>query len=231
MSTQLLEKPGKVHELCDDLESLWFVFLYEALHFVKHDQPSGISMDLVFDQVERCPKTGTHTGGAGKTQLYNSQATTVASIAFASGPLTALVQKMYKLFRRLSVHCGKQDFEMSMEGGTEVKGFPDLEDCKKVQELFQEALDSPGWSAHDKVEDQYPPNKHLTPRELTILALSFRNSAFEQWPDSGEPSGTKRKRDENEDEDEGEGEGNPPDSPLPPKANRRKRASRRKVRR
>ena len=71
MSTWLLYKPGKAHELCDDLESLWFVLLFEGLHFVKHNNPGAIKMATIFDQVEEPQKLGeTHTGGVGKRDLF-----------------------------------------------------------------------------------------------------------------------------------------------------------------
>jgi hypothetical protein len=52
MSTRLLTTyEFKIHELRDDLESLWFVLLYEALHFVRHNSLFGIHMGDIFNQV------------------------------------------------------------------------------------------------------------------------------------------------------------------------------------
>ena len=52
-----LPGPGNIHELCDGLESFWFVLLFEGLHFVKHHKLSGIWMAIVFDYVDECSPT------------------------------------------------------------------------------------------------------------------------------------------------------------------------------
>ena len=229
MSTRLLTVPGKVHELCDDLESLWFVFLYEALHFVKHNEPPGIDMHTIFDHINICQKTGAHTGGLGKRDLYSFGQRVVANIAFTSQPFTTLIGEMYLLFKTLSKHYEKQDDAMLWQDDiaqddieqeyTIVKNVPKLKDCAEIKRLFKKALDSKEWSETcDKVEDQYPPNEHLTPKEKNTVALSHLKHALGRSPYSNEPSGTKRKREEDKDESEGDLLGIPP-SPQNKKPN------------
>jgi len=49
MFIQLLSIPGKICKLCDDLESHFFIMLYNALCFVEHNKPSHLDMKLISD--------------------------------------------------------------------------------------------------------------------------------------------------------------------------------------
>src|SRR5690348_15272907 len=101
MSTRLLAQPGKAHELCDDLESLWFVLLFEGLHYVKHNEPSGIDMELIFDQAKISFTSGDHTGGVGKRDLYGvGHDLMTKHLKFDSKPFTTLIREMYLCFRQ-----------------------------------------------------------------------------------------------------------------------------------
>ena len=244
MSTRLLTVPANVHELCDDLESLWFVLLYEALHFVKHNDPPGIDMHSTFDQFVICPKTGAHTGGMGKRDLYASSSgqRVVMTIAFESQPFTTLIKDMYLLFKTLVKHYAEQDDAIMLQGGTVMEPVPKkLRNCEAIKTLFATALKSKGWKEGDKAEDQYPTKKNTTPGEKDVHARSYLphlNSAFGQSLDSGEISGMKRKRGGDEDEGKGgseskggsggESDGDPPDSPSPPKGKKPKIKSKKK---
>jgi hypothetical protein len=219
MSTELLAVPEKVHELCDDLESLWFSLLYEALHFVKHNTPPLLDVDTIFDYISICPTTGAHNGGMGKAHLYRGHGRKlVTTIEFTNQPFTTLIWEMHSLFRSLFRYYDEQGGEIvaltqdntaqddTEQDNTVAKNIPKLKDCAEVKRIFKEALDSKGWSEScDKVEDQYPPNECLTPKEENTVALSHLESALGRSPCSDEPSGTKRKREENERESEGEG--------------------------
>jgi hypothetical protein len=196
MSTRLLTKPGSVHELCDDLESLWFVLLYEGLHFVKHNKPYEIRMGILFDQVDVCEMTGIHMGGLGKRDMYTAGGDLMTeTLSFESKPFTTLVGQVYELFQTLNAYylALRRRANPNKEGLDEpIVRKPS--GCAEIQRLFQEALDTEGWpKSCDKVEDQYPPKKSLTPEEKENVAFSYVNYAVRQ-PD--EPSGTKRKREE-----------------------------------
>jgi len=197
MSTRLLARPGKVHELCDDLESLWFVLLFEGLHYVKHNDPIGIKMATLFDYVDVCLKTGTHTGGAGKHNLYTSDMGLMTRILkFDSNPFTTLVRQMYMLFKSLDAYYMAQDNE-EMPSNYLKENVGKLDSCAEIERLLREALNSDEWpESCDKVEDQYPPIKHLTPKQKDTVALSYVNRSLVP---SGEPSGVKRKREEEDD--------------------------------
>ena len=202
MSTRLLTTPGKAHELRDDLESLWFVLLYEALHFVKHNKPPGIQMDIIFDQVRACPTTGVHTGGLGKRDLYSfGDILMTRTLDFGNKPFNSLVGQVYHLFQTLNLYYMERSLAKNQEGGYNspvVNCVKKLDDCMEIERLLREALSAEGWpESCDKVQDHYPPKKHLTPEEKDTIALGFVNSPFRE---PGEPSGTKRKREEEEED-------------------------------
>jgi hypothetical protein len=221
MSTRLLTTPGKIHELCDDLESVWFVLLYLDLHFVKHNMPSGINMASIFDHVDVSLTSGTHRGGLGKRDLYASGAALMTRrLRFSSKPMTSLVRHMYRLFRSLHAHYVKEDDEAhpskddsEEDASNEDNSDEDFEEhnpkesvnrnveklrsCEEMKKLLRRALGSERWpKSCDKVEDQYPPNIRPTSKQKETIAFSYVNCSLEP----GEPSGTKRKREVLEEE-------------------------------
>lgn len=203
MSTALLSTPGKVHELCDDLESHFFVVLYGSLHFLKHVRPSRLNMKFIFDHAFISPVTGTHVGGEGKESMYNKG----LKVEFESEPLTGLVRALLTLFGSLNDHnyCdnGRKEPSPSV-----VKDVEKLKDCAEIKRLYVEALESEGWPAVcDKVEDQYPPTSRLTSQQKETVALSYFSGNLTTEPSSG-----KRKR-----KDDGL-----PAPPPPPPQRRRK---------
>jgi len=197
MSTQLLTKPGKVHELCDDLESFWFVLLFEGLHFVKHNRPSGTMILTLFDYVAVSPTTGTLTGGTGKFVLYTrKKALMTDTLKFDSAPFTALIRKMYLRFKALDAYYmaqgnGETPNEFLQEN------FRKMGSCADIKEILEEALGSEEWPVScDKVEDQYRPIGRPASEQKDTIALSYASRSL--MP-PGEPSGgVKRKREEEE---------------------------------
>jgi hypothetical protein len=70
MSTRQLTNPGSRHTITDDLESHYFVLMWTALHWVKHNEPHRpcIDMENIFDQQRPMPDCDDIVeGGAGKT--------------------------------------------------------------------------------------------------------------------------------------------------------------------
>jgi len=190
MSTRLLRVHGKVHELSDDLESHFFVLLFEALHFVEHNKPHGVFMQEIFDHVNVDPETGHHTGGGGKVIFYSTGSPIVNHrLEFTSKPFTTLIRGLYRLFKSLhQYHAAKEDdTEPSKSDATNVEK---LQGFTGVAELFDGALKSEGWPTEcDKVLDQYPPTKDLNSKQKDTVALSYLNQSLVPVPSSG-----KRKR-------------------------------------
>ena len=200
MSTELLHTPGKVHTLYDDLESHFFVILYNALHFLKHVRPPGLNMESIFDDAFISPVTGFHYGGRGKRGMYDSH-----DFTFESKPLTGLICALLELFRSLKnyscKHFKKERFP------TAVEDVEKLKDCAEIKRLYAEALGSKGWpTVCDKVEDRYPPTRCSTSQQTEPVVLSY----FGCGP-TAEPSAGKRKRED--------------DAPLQPQQRRKKKRS------
>ena len=168
MSTRLLSTPRKVHELSDDLESHFFVTFYVALHFVKHNKPSGLNMKHIFDFGFISGNTGTHRGGGGKANMYDQG----FLVEFASEQFTCLVRAIFKLFSSFKEYhaCNAKGDDPSP---AEVSAVEKLKDCGEIRRHFMEALEKTGWPAScDKVQDQYIPTNRLTSEQKETVALS-----------------------------------------------------------
>ena len=194
MSTQLLSSPGKAHELCDDLESLWFVLLFESLHFVKHNKPDQIEMATLFDD-HKVNSAGVHVGGGGKRGLYHSGLLVNKMLKFECTPFTILIRQIYQLFRSLEAHYVAQEDD-AVPSDPVKKDVRKLESCAGIQDLLAAALNSEGWSTCDKVEDQYPPTRRPTPQRKETVALSYVSHSLVP---SGAHSGGGRKREVEDD--------------------------------
>jgi len=189
MSTQLLTVGEKVHELSDDLESHFFVLLFEGLHFVQHNKPWGISMNL-FDEVYVNPETGNHTGGIAKSVFYSCGYGRVnRQLEFTSKPFTTLIRGLYRLFGNLELcHIAKlNEVAPASDSEGEVEK---LKGGVGVAALFDEALRSKEWPTEcDKVLDQYPPIIRSDPERRDTVQLSHFNESPVPEPPNG-----KRKR-------------------------------------
>ena len=98
MSTRLLATPGSRHTITDDLESHFFVLMWTALHWVKHNRPgnSKINMEYIFDQ--QLPYVdGIVMGGAGKVRMYESK-NSLCKVEFTCKPFNNLFWGLWMLF-------------------------------------------------------------------------------------------------------------------------------------
>ena len=181
---------GKVHELNDDLESHFFVLLFESLHFVEHNKPYGIFLQNLFDQVNVDPETGNHSGGEGKVSFYSSKFIIMnEQLKFTSKPFTTLIRGLYHLFTSLHEYHVAKDKKKNPDE-SDVKNVEKLEGCVGIVALFDEALKDEEWPTKcDKVLDQYPPIRRLKPEQKDTVALSYFNESLVTEPSSG-----KRKR-------------------------------------
>jgi len=190
MSTQLLTVRGKVHGLSDDLESHFFVLLFESLHFVEHNKPHGIFTESIFDHIDVDPETGSHGGGIGKVALYTSKFDIMDKrLKFTSKPFTTLIWGLYQLFVSLHHYCSAKRRKRNPDE-SDVRNVGKMEGCVGVVALFDEALKSEEWPTEcDKVLDQYPPTEPSEPEQRDSVALSHFNNPLVPEPPNG-----KRKR-------------------------------------
>ena len=194
-STRLHFNSRKVHELCDDLESLWFVLLFECLHFVKHNKPKNLDMPTIYT-FDGSVWSRNDYPGLGKWDLYHRGPLMPRVLEFDSKPFTALIRRIYRLFESLGDYCSEQDGGET-PSDSEMEDFRKLENCKEIERLFEEALSSKEWPTDcDKVEDQYPPVVEMTPRQMDIIAMSYVNRPVAH---PGVLPAGKRKREEEDD--------------------------------
>jgi len=99
MSTKLLTSPGSRHTITDDLESHYFVLMWTALHWVKHNRPGDpfVGMERIFDH--QWPlANGIVKGGAGKVAMYESRDSELRDVEFACEPFNKLFWDLWTLF-------------------------------------------------------------------------------------------------------------------------------------
>lgn len=99
MSTRLLINPEASHTITDDLESHFFVLMWAALHWVKHDlsgQPC-IDMEFIFNE-QRTGPNGFFKGGAGKVLMYGERNSELCGVKFACKPFNDLFWDLWELF-------------------------------------------------------------------------------------------------------------------------------------
>jgi len=101
MSTRLLTDPGSKHTITDDLESHYFVLMWTALHWVRHNRPgnSGIDMEHIFDQQRPVPG-GLVKGGGGKVEMYGTRESELHRVEFSCKPFDDLFWELWMLFAR-----------------------------------------------------------------------------------------------------------------------------------
>ena len=95
-------EPGSRHTITDDLESHYFVLMWTALHWVKHNQlgDSRVDMENIFDQQRSLPGPGGIVkGGAGKLQMYVSRNSELRGVEFVCKPFNELFWNLWTLFR------------------------------------------------------------------------------------------------------------------------------------
>ena len=99
MSTRLLTDSGAKHTITDDLESHYFVLMWTALRWVRHNKPgdSAIDMEHIFDQQRLLPG-GIIKGGAGKVEMYGSRESELHEVEFSCRPFDELFWELWMLF-------------------------------------------------------------------------------------------------------------------------------------
>ena len=179
MSTKLLECPGSKHTLSDDLESHFFVLMWTALHWVKHDKAGGIDMEFIFDQ-QRTLAHGIVGGGTGKSYMYLTKQKGLHGIQFSCKPFNKLFWKLWGLFSKYNTQRwaasddGEEDSDFDedsdSDSGSTTNSAPRPEPSvspEKMIKLFETALKRQGWT-DDKVADQFPRTGSVAASRMTL---------------------------------------------------------------
>ena len=157
MSIELLQAdPRREHLLIDDLEALFWVLVFFALHYCKHGNQNILNEGKVFDQSQTRVDDDNEIytdGGLEKASLLTTYRLT--DFPFASQPLKNLITELsgnwanYQA-RRILASRKPEDAEILEILRTEL-GCPAL-----LAEKLRVALKKPGWLPDDVVADQFP---------------------------------------------------------------------------
>lgn len=174
ISTWQLLDPGKIYEVSDELESFFFVILYEGVHWVTHNKPKTLRVKHIFDDVQ-VEADGQQTGGSGKCRMYTVDGNVILQhLEFTKfPPFTDLIRGLFRLFQSLTfvnqANCaGRQGaiFPHDIENANR------LNDCKTVIQLTKDALKRTDWPQEsDKVtSDNYPRKQEVDKVDRVGLA-------------------------------------------------------------
>ena len=152
-STLSLLFSDRIHQLADELESLFFVFLFLALHYVTHNKPYGLNIKDIFDDVGDELDDREHRG-SGKSRMYLVKSNLILhQLKFEqSPPLTDLLRELFRLFQSLTLS------EVGWKTGCpmlykDVVNCHKLMDCRVIIQLMKAALKMPDWPDEcDKVD-------------------------------------------------------------------------------
>ena len=175
ISTRLLQSPGLGHTLTDDLESHFFVLMWVALHWVKHDKAGEIDMELIFDQ-QRPLLHGIIGGGMGKVAMFLTKEQELHNVEFSCEPFEKLFWSLWDLFSEYNKQRwaapGKQkgSLKPNKVTGSGADSAPGPKPSVLPEEmigLFETALELPGWT-NDKVADQFPRAGDVATSRMTL---------------------------------------------------------------
>ena len=158
LSTRQLIHPGATYGVSDELESFFFIILYEGLHRVTHNKPQRLDMPYIFDHVHTMPD-GSQIGGVGKVNMYQARSDMILEeLNFTnSPPFTNLIRELFRLFRSLGfVNAGCTSAEDN-------QNVSKLKDCKGIVRLMKNAVERTGWPEEsDKAtSDNYPRKEEM----------------------------------------------------------------------
>ena len=158
VSTERLLTRGKAYETSDELESFFFIILYEGIHWVIHDKVPGLDPVFIFDTLVVCTD-GRQTGGTGKQNMYTQKYDMILKkLSFKeTPPFTRLVRKLFRLFRSLAIVNRDKRLYRKLQG-RDVANVKRLESWKAVLKLMKDAVESVDWPAeNDKAaNNNYP---------------------------------------------------------------------------
>ncbi|KAF9456881.1 hypothetical protein BDZ94DRAFT_1314745 [Collybia nuda] len=176
-STLNLLKPGKLHNVQDDIESFFHLVLYHGIKCLHHAPLANAhtTMTTIFDECSVDPN-GTYRGGEAKYAMFmNRRHITPDFIFIGNAPLNYWLSFVMGAIKQwvgfempplTANHSYLQDPyftpflsqtnynrpEPSIE-----PSLPTLKDHKKFAEIWELVLGHPKWPENDKTSDQVPP--------------------------------------------------------------------------
>ena len=170
-STAQLLDPGKAYEVSDELESFFFVILYEGVHWIIHNKPGTLNVKHIFDDVQ-VGADGSQTGGVGKQHMYIKGGVILQHLEFTkSPPFTDLIRGLFRLFQSLAiVNCDKDVGRDPRP--LDIANVDELKNCNAVIRLMKNAMNRKDWpEEHDKAaNDNYPRKEEIDKEDRVGLA-------------------------------------------------------------
>ena len=163
ISTARLLDPNKRCEVSDVLESLFFVILYEGIHWVTHNKPT-LDPRYLFDEARTYAGGSRIIGGNGKFRMYTFSPhmdAVLHKLRFErSPPFADLLRELFLLFESLAiVSRNKKSGEKSQD--QDASNVEKLENYRVVIQLMKNAVERVDWpEEHDKaLSDNYPDDR------------------------------------------------------------------------
>ncbi|KAH8099791.1 hypothetical protein BXZ70DRAFT_217601 [Cristinia sonorae] len=157
LSAGLANDPTKEHNILDDLESCYWVLLYQGIHYFR----STAELDALHMFDEHRPKRVLafnrmdFVGGDQKEKHFNVTSMHDAYIRFDSQPFHHLRGRLTSVFRRYyqaNVYEEKEDYEAFLELHTKYLNTLG----RTMLEYINEALQSEAWPPSDAIPDRFP---------------------------------------------------------------------------
>ncbi|THG96898.1 hypothetical protein EW026_g5017 [Hermanssonia centrifuga] len=190
LSIEQLRSETKAHEIHDDLESCFWVFLYAALHHFRH-QPVPFDM-YVFEEVwDRKDKDGTiHFFGGGWKRAALSLGQ-ITDLKFDCAPLTEAIHHVSSIFEEFhgsAAGSSSSDYFGMRARAARAKAHAEMEDPSPLIKFLDAVLDREDWPQEDDaVFDPYPPPKVQSPRKEEEDSYSGQNSLYNNSDHSPSP--------------------------------------------
>ncbi|KAF9643904.1 hypothetical protein BDM02DRAFT_3263846 [Thelephora ganbajun] len=162
----------RIYEASDELESFFFVILYEAVHWVSHNKPERLNIKFIFDDV-RVHDDGRQTGGLGKQDMYTMDADVILQNLkfYKSPPFTDLIRGLFRLFQSLAI--ANYDKKLGRDPQPQDAANVDkLKNCKAIIQLMKNAVERADWpEVCDKAaKDNYPRKGEVDKEDRVGLA-------------------------------------------------------------
>jgi hypothetical protein len=156
MSTAQLQDRRSPYQVSDELESFFFVILYQGFHWVVHEELNSVNVNRIFEDVR--VHNGRQIGGGEKEFIYTQNPGAILTeLRFKSPPFTDLIRELFRLFRSLAL-TNRYKAIARRPYSQDAANVKKLKNCKAIIHLLKTAMERKDWArVCDKAErDRYP---------------------------------------------------------------------------
>lgn len=190
ISTYNLLKPGKVHDVQDDMESFFHVVLYHGLRYLSHNMdPTELNlvMSRVFDEFN-VAGDGTYKGGEAKHAMFRSRRYVSEHFSIKDNePMTLWINDALESVAQWHLFVDPPARRRYISAPSIHVDELRLRNHDQLAECWEECLSMEGWPTNDLAIDRLPSR----PKAST----SKRHLPDAESDDSGMPKGKRSRRD------------------------------------